>query len=95
MTNHHGELRRAALARIKQFGHEAKVYEQALCTLQPGIATAHEALRSAPLLPIVEALVAIRPSRATRRMLDKIASRPEYAADVRSIAGTATELDRR
>ncbi len=91
------ELRLAACARIKQFGRKAKVYEQVLCTLlQPGVATRTDDASSAPLLPIVEALVAIRPARATRRMLDKIASRPEYyPADVRSIAGKATELDRR
>lgn len=97
LTHHRSDLRLAALARIKQFGHKAKVYERVLSTLlQPGVATRTGDASSAPLLPIVEALIAIRPVRATRRMLDKIASRPEYyPADVRSIAGKATELDRR
>jgi hypothetical protein len=96
LTNGHRELRLAALARIQQLGPQAKVYEQVLSTLlQPGVAT-DPTESSAPLLPIALALVAVRPSRATRRMLDRIASRPEsYDAAVRSVAGKATELDRR
>ena len=96
LTNAHVELRLAALARVKQLGPQANVYEQVLCTLlQPGVAT-RPTDSSAPLLPLVEALIAVRPSRAGRDMLGKIASRPEYYdAAVRSLAGKATELDRR
>lgn len=94
LTHANVELRNAALERIQRLGPEAKVFERVLCTmLQPGLATS---TGSAPLLPIVHALRAIGPSRATRRMLDKVASRPEYYdAETRSAAGKITEIDRR
>ncbi len=99
LTHANRELRVAALERIVQLRSKAKVYERVLCTLlQPGIAgpSIVGTVTSEPHLPIVQALVAIGPSRATRRMLDKVASRPQYYdAETRSAAGKATELDRR
>lgn len=97
LTGGHRALRLAALARIKQLGPRARVFEHLLCALlQPLIASRPGDQGSGPTLPIVEALVATRPSRAARAQLEALASRPEsYDLETRKLAGKATELDRR
>ena len=96
LTHFDGDVRTAALDRITRLGPAAKVFERALCTLlQPGLVGKPTA-GNAPHLPIVQALVATQPSRAARRILDKVASRPQdYDVETRKIAGKATEIDRR
>ncbi len=103
LTSAHQELRLTALTRVKQLGPEAKVFEHVLCVLlQPRIVTLRKddldpaLTTSAPVWLTVEALIATKPSRWARAQLEALASRPEvYDAKVRSIAGKATELDRR
>jgi hypothetical protein len=91
----HGDvdLRVAALERVTGFGPQAKVFERLLCTLlQPLVASSTLALHttSKPHLPIVTALRALGPSRYASRVLEKVASRPEYYdAETRQAAGSA------
>lgn len=96
LTHFDADVRGAALERVTRLGPAAKVFERVLCTLlQPGL-VGKPVAGNAPHLPIVQALVATQPSRAARRFLDKVASRPQdYDDQTRKIAGKATELDRR
>lgn len=93
ITHGNAELRVAALERVATFGPRAKCFERVLCALlQPLVATSQLGWHttSKPLLPIIEALRALGPSRHASRVLQKVASRPgDYDPETRRAAGSA------
>ncbi|MEO8705228.1 MAG: hypothetical protein ABI867_34615 [Kofleriaceae bacterium] len=82
LTAFDAKLRAAAFQRVVALGVSASVYTRVLTVLaQPGVC--------APQHELVDALAALGPTRENLYTLAKLSSRPRYADEVRSAAGSA------